>query len=404
MEIAFIHPSWPGDEGTGATYTATQVVTGLAERGHDVTVYCTEEPSDETEISSKLSLEYLDCSGFPYHTNSQLNRALKSRVDEFNRFDVTNCYLPAGLPAMQYISERTSSATGVTLNAYGAICPKNDLQYMDEENCIKRSLTRCAKCISATSPGHDEFSTPYRIVSRFGNLHQIRQNVSILGTVDFFRSPSGHVKTNYADFGFPSDRIHVIPHPLNESFLVDHESDFQEPYRLLYVGYLEKHKGVDKLIPILDKLQKILNQKCTLTVVGKGGLRSEMEQQASDFGLRNVVDFKGFVPNEQLPTVYANHDLFVYPGVWDEPLARVYLEALSTGTPIVTSEYGNIQSIVGEGGITTDGSINDFALVLESLISNKDLKRVSKGAKKKSEEYKPAKIVESIEQMYKDAL
>jgi archaellum biogenesis ATPase FlaH len=59
MEIAFIHPSWPGDEGTGATYTATQIVTGLAERGHDVTVYCTEKPSDEAEISSKLSLSRL---------------------------------------------------------------------------------------------------------------------------------------------------------------------------------------------------------------------------------------------------------------------------------------------------------------------------------------------------------
>lgn len=402
MKIAFIHPRYPGAEGTGATYTATQIVNGLAERGHEVTVYCPEEPPKEVQPSSNLELEYLDFSGFPYHTNSQLNRALRERVGEFDSYDVTNCYISPALPAMEYIGRKTSSATGVTLNAYGAVCPKNDLLFMNEENCTYRSLSRCTKCISATSFGHDEFSAPYRIFSQLGNLRLIKGSHNAASTIDFFRSPSGHVKENHVDFGFQSDKIHTIPHPLNEEFLVEHASDFTEPYKLLYVGYLEKHKGVNKLVPILNGLQEEQNQEVSLTVVGEGGLRSDMEQQARNYGVQNSVDFRGFVPNKQLPTVYASHDIFVYPGIWDEPLARVYLEALGTGTPIVTSEYGEIKSIVSNGGVTVDGSTEEFILAINDIILEDRLEQLSNGANNKAKEYKLKNILPEIERVYSE--
>jgi len=100
MRIAFIHPSWPGDEGTGATHTATQIVTSLANRGHEVLVYCSESIPDSVEVEPDIELEELPVSGFPYHSNTQLNRAIREKKNEFSTFDVTNCYLPAGLPAM----------------------------------------------------------------------------------------------------------------------------------------------------------------------------------------------------------------------------------------------------------------------------------------------------------------
>ncbi|AKH97427.1 glycosyl transferase family 1 [Halanaeroarchaeum sulfurireducens] len=40
MHIGFIHPSYPSAEGTGATHSATQIVYGLAEAGHNIDVYC----------------------------------------------------------------------------------------------------------------------------------------------------------------------------------------------------------------------------------------------------------------------------------------------------------------------------------------------------------------------------
>jgi hypothetical protein len=68
MQIAFIHPRFPSAEGTGATHSATQIVTGLADAGHDITVYCLEEPDKGAEISG-LKLRHL--SGHSKHPHTQ---------------------------------------------------------------------------------------------------------------------------------------------------------------------------------------------------------------------------------------------------------------------------------------------------------------------------------------------
>jgi glycosyltransferase involved in cell wall biosynthesis len=237
-------------------------------------------------------------------------------------------------------------------------------------------------------------------VSRLGSLRLVRQGASRIDRIDGFRAPSTHVKENYAELGYPAENISVIPHPLNDAFLVEHESDFEEPYRLLYVGFLEMQKGVDKLVPILSGLRENLDQTVTLTIVGDGGLRSKMERQAANRGVEDAVDFRGFVPNEQLPPIYASHDVFVYPGIWEEPLARVYLEALATGTPIVTTQYGSIDSIVGSGGLITDGGSKGFVDIISRAVSENRLSNLSRNAKSKSEEYRLDHVLEKIEEMY----
>jgi glycosyltransferase involved in cell wall biosynthesis len=231
------------------------------------------------------------------------------------------------------------------------------------------------------------------------SLRSVNVGERRLGYIDAFRAPSGHVRDNYAKFGFPAERIHVIPHPLDDKFLVEHTSDFSEPIKLLYVGYLKKHKGVDKLVPILDGLQK-RGFDVQLTVAGAGGLRSKMEEQARDVGIEEHVDFLGFVSNDELPALYAHHDVFIHPGIWEEPLARVYIEALATGTPIVTRQYGSIDSIIGGGGVTTDGSGEDFTRTLANLINEERLPALSTAAKTQFGRYDRGRIVSQVEEVY----
>jgi glycosyltransferase involved in cell wall biosynthesis len=377
------------------------VVTGLTDAGHDVTVFCTEQPDKESTFTSAERRYLTGTSNHP-HTNTRINSEITARVDDFEGFDVIHSYLPSTIPAIATLGERFESSTVVTLNAYGGVCPKNDLLYMDDEQCHSNATRRCLDCIARTSPGHEDYSTAYRFVSRLGNLRLVRQGASRIDRIDGFRAPSTHVKENYAELGYPAENISVIPHPLNDAFLVEHESDFEEPYRLLYVGFLEMQKGVDKLVPILSGLRENLDQTVTLTIVGDGGLRSKMERQAANMGVEDAIDFRGFVPNEQLPPIYASHDVFVYPGIWDEPLARVYLECFATGTPIVTSEYGSIEEIVGDAGRVTDGSVEGFRETVLDIVANKELETMSTAAKERAEEFRLSKVVEQIETVYVD--
>lgn len=196
------------------------------------------------------------------------------------------------------------------------------------------------------------------------------------------------------------EKIHVIPHPVNDTFLVDHESDFTEPINILYVGSFEKHKGVEKLAPIVHGLRQ-QHIDVQLTVVGKGELQSKMEHQISELDLKNRVEFAGFVPNERLPEVYASHDIFIHPGICEEPLARVYIESLATGTPIVTREYGSIGSIIGDGGVTTDGSVEGFIETIVDIFKQNKLLNLSKAAKSHVNRYNREQVVSNLARVYR---
>jgi glycosyltransferase involved in cell wall biosynthesis len=363
-----------------------------------------ERPSDSQVEESEVALEFVESSGYPYHSGVQLDRALRDRMGEFDEYDLIHSYLSPSIPALAEIGSRTSTATIVTLNAYRGICPKNDLRYMDREPCTSNGVAKCTACSLSTSGGHDEYSGAYRAASRLGYLKLVRESERSADRIDGYHALSPHVKTTYADFGFPRDRIRVIPNMLDETFRRDHESDFDEPYELLYVGSLDEHKGVDKLLPILARLHRRSSHEFRLTVVGDGGLRSALEEQARAHGLHSVVSFTGRLPNEELPNVYASHDMFLYPGRWDEPFGRVFLESLAAGTPVIASDVGSVGDIIGNGGRTTDGTARDFARSVLGVVDNNELRILSDNAKRRVGEYRAETVVPQFVELYEQAL
>ncbi|WP_197075842.1 glycosyltransferase family 4 protein [Halostagnicola sp. A56] len=344
-------------------------------------------------------------SGSPNRTHPDIARdtklinEIRSRLEEFGEYDVVHSYLMALIPALAEIGQRTDAATVVTLNAYQGVCAKNDLLYRNAEHCESKSLLKCIDCIGRTGFRDNEHGYLYETGGQLLSLRLVRSADECFDRIDAFRAPSEHVRANYTQFGYDRDKIHVIPHPVDEEFLIDPQRGFTEPYKLLYVGYLVERKGVRKLIPILDSVRDS-DFEFELTVVGTGGLESTLRAQAEDRGLRNQVTFAGFVPNGELPAVYAAHDCFVYPGIWEEPLARVYLESLATGTPIVTSEYGTVSEIIGGGGVTTDGSVDDFRRKILDLVRADRFTEVSRRGRQKATEYDLATIIEDLIDVY----
>jgi glycosyltransferase involved in cell wall biosynthesis len=102
--------------------------------------------------------------------------------------------------------------------------------------------------------------------------------------------------------------------------------------------------------------------------------------------------------------VYATHDCFVYPGIWEEPLGRVYLEALASGTPIVTSAYGSIGEVVGDAGRLTDGSVADFRRTLLETVRAGRLTEMSAAARRRADDFGLETVVEDIEALYASLL
>jgi len=366
-------------------------------------VYCWETPPDDATIDIDCAVRPLDTSGYPYHSALQLDAALRERVPEFDAYDVVHSYVMNSMPAMGEIAVETDAATVVTLNAYGAICPKNDLRYMDREPCTSNGLAKCTGCSLATSGGHDEDGALYRTASRLGYLKLVREGERVADRLDGYHALSPHIESTYADFGFPAEKLRVIPNMLDARFDVAHTSDFAAPYDLLYVGSLAEHKGVDRLLPVLARLNRDERGPFRLTVVGDGGQRAELERRAEREGVRERVAFTGWLDNADLPAIFAAHDCFVYPGRWDEPFGRVFLEALATGTPVVASDVGSVADIVGPGGVTTDGSVEEFTAAVRSLVDGGRLESTSRAAKRTVDQYRAEAVVPQFLELYERA-
>jgi glycosyltransferase involved in cell wall biosynthesis len=84
----------------------------------------------------------------------------------------------------------------------------------------------------------------------------------------------------------------------------------------------------------------------TLTMVGAGGLRDDLEAQAKRLGV--VVEFPGVVDQRRLPEVYANADVFVLAS-FTEGHPKVLLEAMACGVPCVASDCAGNRSLVTDG-------------------------------------------------------
>lgn len=413
MKVAFIHPGKPAGDGTGATHSATQIIDGLLSQEHDVTVYCTDELSatDEYRQAKLVDLSISRSCTSSYY--GQINKAIKSRVQEFDQYDVVHSYLMRTIPSIAEVAQQTSAATVITLNAYGGVCPKNDLRYRGNESCNQHGPLRCINCIYSDMSDlprkrrsnyfYHTARMLYHTARQYSNFEQVHKTAQNHMHIDGYHALTPQIKSTYVNFGFPCEKIAPIPNIIDRKFYTRHQSDFSEPFRLLYVGSLKKQKGVDKLLPLLNRLSISSDKEFTLTIVGKGIYKEEIEAQISELSLEERVSLKGFIPNDDLPEVYASHDIFVFPGRWDEPFGRVFIEALASGTPIVSSNVGSIKDIIGSGGIVTGGSIDSLGKSILDISNQTTLQEISEAAVEQSTKYTSQQVLEDIEQLYKKA-
>ncbi|HAT8557801.1 TPA: glycosyltransferase [Vibrio vulnificus] len=108
--------------------------------------------------------------------------------------------------------------------------------------------------------------------------------------------------------------------------------------RLLMVGTLTKNKNQRMAIEAL----KFLPQ-CTLTLVGDGPERAELERLASQFNVQNRVTFTGFVADPS--QYYQNHDLLMMLSQF-EAFPYVVLEAMAAYCPVVATKVGGVPEAI----------------------------------------------------------
>jgi glycogen(starch) synthase len=124
--------------------------------------------------------------------------------------------------------------------------------------------------------------------------------------------------------------------------------------RLLYVGQVMRHKGVHTAVEAVRILRQELGYAdVMLDVVGDGSgaprYVGRLRRAIARDGLGSAVRFAGPIDRRDLPHVYRDHDVLIFPSVWNEPFSITVLEAMATGVPVVGTLTG------GSGEALRDG-------------------------------------------------
>jgi len=110
-------------------------------------------------------------------------------------------------------------------------------------------------------------------------------------------------------------------------------------------------------------------------IVGrKGWLYDQLFKRIHELGLDDEILFTGFVPDEELPSIYGRAGVFVYLSLF-EGFGLPPLEAMACGIPVITSNTTSLPEVVGDAGITLPPTdINRVSEALRQVICNKELR------------------------------
>ncbi len=113
---------------------------------------------------------------------------------------------------------------------------------------------------------------------------------------------------------------------------------------LLYVGRLSSEKGVDILLNAFASIAEAL-PTATLTIVGDGPQKGDLQQLSNQLNVQNRVTFTGALPPDALPAHYQTAWLFVLPS-HHESYGRVILEAYSLHLPVLATTTEGAQLLI----------------------------------------------------------
>jgi glycosyltransferase involved in cell wall biosynthesis len=162
-------------------------------------------------------------------------------------------------------------------------------------------------------------------------------------------------------YDLPPEKIAVTPYAADAAYrpmdreqareLVARRLGVPAPY-LLSVGVLQPRKNLPRLVRAYTRVAREIPHR--LVLVGKEGWApDELRDAVAACPPGREPLFTGYVPDADLPALYAGADLFLYPSLY-EGFGLPPLEAMACGAPVITSDTSSLPEVVGDAGVTVD--------------------------------------------------
>jgi glycosyltransferase involved in cell wall biosynthesis len=213
-----------------------------------------------------------------------------------------------------------------TTHEHWLICPMHVLWKFDREVCQTKNCLTCQ--LKGKRPPQ---------LWRYSRLFE-----KTLKEIDCFLSPSLFTLNKHLDDGLQIPIRHMpyfLPTPKFEGSLNNHEPE--RPF-FLFVGRLERIKGVQNLIPAFRRKPDF-----DLLVAGDGEYKNELLEQAKDCP---NIKFLGRLSPDELQRLYRSAIAVLVPSICFETFGIIIIEAFAQKTPVIVNNLGALPEVVEISG------------------------------------------------------
>ena len=208
------------------------------------------------------------------------------------------------------------------------ICPSHVLWRHGRELCTGRECLRCVL----------HYRRPPQLWRYTGLLKKMQRHV------DTFIAMSEFSRDKHREFGFPRN-MEVVNYFLPETpaeHSAPDKSSLHDRTSFLFVGRLEKIKGLDDVIPVFEHYKE-----ADLLIAGDGEYTATLENIARG---NPRIKFLGRVTPERLDRYYQHAIALIVPSVCYETFGIILIESFRQGTPVLARRIGPFPEIVSRSG------------------------------------------------------
>jgi glycosyltransferase involved in cell wall biosynthesis len=315
----------------GAGYFTSRLAEGLAERGHRVHVVCpSAEGGPHVKANGRVTEHRLRSAPIPFQPSMRaaLPLGMGGHIDRvLRRLNPDVVHVQSHF-TLSRSALRRGRAAGVPVVFTNHFMPDNLYAHARVPRSMQRAVGALAwRDMVRVAAEADHVTTPTPRAAELLREQGFTREVEAISC------------------GIDLERFYPRPCPQDRAAA---RAGLGLPDRdtVVFVGRLDEEKRVDDTIRALARI--VPERDVQLALAGTGQREGALRALAAGLGVADRVFFLGFVPDEDLPLVYAAGDAFAIASV-AELQSIATLEAMSTGLPVVAADAMALPHLVTQG-------------------------------------------------------